>query len=58
MLDECHKAVGLSPGAELLEAAAGGPRLLGLTASYANEKAESYGDFEQSCQALQARACL
>lgn len=48
------EATGLSPGAELLEAAVrSGPRLLGLTASYANNGAELRRHFEQSCQALQ-----
>lgn len=61
VVDEAHKVVGDSPGAELLlrlsqesRASCPRPRCLGLTASYANDGAKTWEDFLQSRRTLQA----
>ncbi|CAK9083173.1 unnamed protein product [Durusdinium trenchii] len=55
VIDECHKATGDSPGAEILHRiASSSPRVLGLTASYANDKATTAEGFQQSRRTLQA----
>lgn len=63
VVDECHKAVGDSVGAELLrwiasdESSRPMPRVLGLTASYANDGAKTWDEFAESLQTLQAMFC-
>ena len=63
VVDECHKAVGDSPGAELLrwiasdESSRPMPRVLGLTASYANDGAKTWDEFSESLHTLQAMFC-
>ncbi|CAJ1406198.1 unnamed protein product [Effrenium voratum] len=58
VVDECHRATGNSPGAELLQrlhcTSPGSVRVLGLTASFANEKATSEEEFRESRNNLQA----
>ena len=58
---QCHLAITLgqatgdSPGAEILHRiASSSPRVLGLTASYANDKATTAEGFQQSRRTLQA----